>query len=324
MSGRRYRAGRGIWGDAAEATLRIGGTTTVKGTKEEATSLEGHSGRHLAERWGLPYREPHTLSIDPSALEIIDRDEAKRLRVLPLEVGTDGPVFAVAEPSEERFAAVRELAGSNASFVVVAQESLDALLNSKVFSVSNITRRTPLLRRTLGGPTPLVPVPTHETQTDSGPEHEDAPEQHAEQEHAHQQNGHRPEAPESARALDELFSQIASGAGSLRGQVDELTRSLEAAQRELREAKEQLAEANRVAESHNEQLAEANRIADSRSEQLTEANRLAAAHNEVVEGLRAEIETLRAQVTSSAELNSSMTSRLEEVARALMEPRTAE
>jgi Type II secretion system (T2SS), protein E, N-terminal domain len=294
----------------------------VKGTKEDATSLEGHSGRSLAERWGLPYREPHTLSIDPSALEIIDREEAKRLRVLPLELGTDGPVFAVAEPSEERFASVRELAGDNATFVVVAQESLDALLNSKVFSVSSITRRTPLLRgRTLGGPPPLVTVARDETEG-SGGEHFDAGEQRTEErtdeehrrdeQHGHEQNGngHRSETPESSRALEELFSQIQTGAGSLRGQVDELKESLEAAQRELREANEQLAEAHRVAEGHNE-------VVDGLR---AEIDGLRAE----TDGLKAESEKLRAEVANSADLNASMTSRLEEVARALMEPRAAE
>ncbi len=145
----------------------------MKGTKQDASSLDGQSGRHLAERWDLPYREAHTLSIDPAALEIIDREESRRLRVLPVEFGPDGPIFAVAEPSEERFAAVRELAGDNASFVVVARETLDALLNSKVFSVPTAPRRPSLFRRPPVGAAPSPdappPVPAEAGPTDEQP-----------------------------------------------------------------------------------------------------------------------------------------------------------
>jgi methyl-accepting chemotaxis protein len=96
----------------------------------------------------------------------------------------------------------------------------------------------------------------------------------------------------STEALDALLNQIAAGTGNLRAQVDELTESLETTQRELREANEQLAEATRVKEEHDE----------------------------LVAGMRAEVEHLRAELERSNAMNSSMTSRLEEVARALSVP----
>ncbi len=141
-------------GTPQELERTIGGPTAVKGIKDDASAVEGQSARTLAERWGLQYREAHTLSIDPTALEIVDRDESRRLRVLPLEVGPDGPVFAVSEPSEERFAEVREIAGDNATFVLVERETLDALLNSKVFSVPNNSRRPSLFRGRTDSETP--------------------------------------------------------------------------------------------------------------------------------------------------------------------------
>lgn len=274
---------------------RTGARPAVKGMKEEASSVEGQSVRHLAERWGLPYREAHTLSIDPAALEIVDREESRRLRVLPLEVGSDGPVFAVAEPSEERFAEVREIAGDNATFVLVAIETLDALLNSKVFSAPHAIRRPTLFRPRVeddageghhGEPSPEG--------GDSAPG--DAPADAPHDEHLEADASHATptveQTTESTEALESLFSQIASGAGSLRAQVTELNQSLEAAQHELRQANEQLAEAYRVAEGHNEALAE----------------------------LRGEIQTLQEQLAGSTAMNQSMTTRLEEVARALMVP----
>lgn len=332
----------------------MGAGAIVKGTKQDASSLEGHSGKLVAERWGLTYREAHTLSIDPAALEIVDREESRRLRVLPLEFGPDGPVFAVAEPSEERFAAVRDLAGDNASFVVVARETLDALLNSKVFSVPTSARRPALFRsRNDFGTADLeifrVEAETIEAANGNGdaaavegdaveagvtdteppegeaveettasaeehsygeshaghdsPEDSESPEQHGSPEQESHEQGSSEhhehasaEATGSTTALDNLLTQIATGAGSLRAQVDQLTESLEATQRELREANEQLAEANRVAEGHEE----------------------------TVTALRDEIETLRAELTGSTSMNASMTARLEEVARSLMEIPTAE
>ncbi|HEX4518170.1 MAG TPA: hypothetical protein VH063_01185 [Gaiellaceae bacterium] len=271
--------------------------------KEETSAVDGQNVRHLAERWGLPYREAHTLSIDPAALEIVDRDESRRLRVLPLEVGADGPVFAVAEPSEERFAEVREIAGDNATFVLVALETLDALLNSKVFSVPNSIRRPTLFRARTDGAEPASdeaePIaeggePAPEDQPAHEP-HEEPGENQPAHEHGEPSVNHgtmHEQSTESTEALENLFSQIASGAGSLRAQVTELTASLEAAQHELRQANEQLAEAHRVAESHNE----------------------------AVVGLKAEIQTLQEQLAGSTAMNHSMTARLEEVARALMDP----
>ena len=285
----------------------------MKGIKEDTSSVEGQSVRHLAERWGLPYREAHTLSIDPAALEIVDREESRRLRVLPLEIGGDGPVFAVAEPSEERFSDVREIAGDNATFVLVAQETLDALLNSKVFSVPNTVRRPSLFR----GRTDLPPGEPTQSESSDPDARGDAPsadatpaqgdEERANDEHSNESHENHQEtevsettqkppsfegSAESAEALENLFSQIASGAGTLRAQVNELAASLEAAQHELRQAKQELAEAHKLAESHGE----------------------------VVDGLEAEIRTLKDQLAGSTAVNNTMTARLEEVARALMDP----
>jgi hypothetical protein len=278
--------------------------------KQETSPLEGQSGRFLAERWGLPYREANTLSIDPAALELLDREESRRLRVLPLEIGEDGPVFAVAEPSEERFAAVRDLAGGNASFVIVAKDTLDALLNSKVFSVSGGGRRAGLFR-TEPHDTPHNGYPesdehrqeeahadVHAADADPRPEDHahDAPvhDEHAHVQHSFENGGtmSSTQTNGSTEALDQLLNQIAAGTGTLRAQVVSLTESLETAQRELREANEQLAEATRVSEGHDE----------------------------LVNGLRTEIESLRAELERSTALNASMTARLEDVVRALTNP----
>lgn len=305
----------------------------MKGIKDDASTVEGQSARTLAERWGLQYREAHTLSIDPTALEIVDRDESRRLRVLPLEVGPDGPVFAVSEPSEERFAEVREIAGDNATFVLVERETLDALLNSKVFSVPNNSRRPSLFRGKTDGETPEPTASAPDIASDSAEETADDPTLH-EVPSQNEEEGETPASPEAAdavdpgshgstessEALDTLFSQIASGAGSLRAQVNELNESLEAAQRELRHSNEQLAEAHKNAEAHHEIVAALNAEIEVVQEQLDAAKASNDAHDEVVAELTTEIDSLREQLSSSTAVNDSMTARLEEVARALMDP----
>ena len=55
-------------------------------------------------------------------------------------------------------------------------------------------------------------------------------------------------------------------------------------------------------------------------EQLDAAKASNDAHDEVVAGLTTEIDSLREQLASSTAVNDSMTARLEEVARALMDP----
>jgi hypothetical protein len=99
--------------------------------------------RLLATQWELEYRETHTLSLDPGVLGILDAAEALRLEALPLKIEAGRPIFAVAEPSHERFAAVRTAVGENASFVVVSMEALQALLGSKVFNPAGPERPRP-------------------------------------------------------------------------------------------------------------------------------------------------------------------------------------
>ena len=108
----------------------------MESVKHTGSPPEANPGKVVADRWGLRYLEADDLSIDPTAFETVNRDESRRLGVLQLEIGPDGPVFAVVKPSEERFAAVRALAGDNAAFVVVSQATLDAALKGKALGVA--------------------------------------------------------------------------------------------------------------------------------------------------------------------------------------------
>lgn len=90
--------------------------------------------RDLAEKWQLEYREAHAVSVDPRALSLLDGADCRRLRAVPLSAVAGVPLVAVAAPSEERFAAVRELTGERTRFVLIAERTLDGLLSSRIFA----------------------------------------------------------------------------------------------------------------------------------------------------------------------------------------------
>jgi polyhydroxyalkanoate synthesis regulator phasin len=261
----------------------------------------------VAERWGLEYREAHTLSIDPNVLSIIDGAESRRLQVLPLEIGPDGPIFAVADPNEERFAAVRSLAGANVTFVIVAQDTLDALLSSKVFSVDGNGggRSRPSLFRQRS-PEPPAPASREPEPADSGAGDDPTPIR----ETATAESGvpgslialEGDETGATSDMVDSLLDQLTAGTGSLKSQVDDLTAALNASQEQLRAAQEELRSA---------------------LEEVAQTQTTLAAHNETVDGLEREIVRLSAELTASRSLNDAMTARLRDLVQALGAPAPA-
>ena len=94
------------------------------------------TGRALAAQWSLEYVEPYAISVDPRALSLLLRSECKRLRAVPLSATGRGAVVAVADPSDERFEALRALAGEQTRFVVISERTLDALLSSRMLAES--------------------------------------------------------------------------------------------------------------------------------------------------------------------------------------------
>jgi Type II secretion system (T2SS), protein E, N-terminal domain len=91
----------------------------------------------LAEERQLEFRARHQLTIDAQAHTLLDPKYAREMRAVPLGMEGGQPVVAVADPSEKRLAAIRELVTGDTKFVLVAPESLDALLKSRIFSESD-------------------------------------------------------------------------------------------------------------------------------------------------------------------------------------------
>ena len=95
---------------------------------------EDHIAKLLAEQWQLGYVERASIWFDADALARMSRDQAQRLEALPTRVQDGHVVVAVAEPTEQRLAALREVIGEDTVVVVVPKSALDAGLKSELLA----------------------------------------------------------------------------------------------------------------------------------------------------------------------------------------------
>ena len=86
----------------------------------------------LAEQWGLAAVDASALAVDPLAVARLEPAKGVELGGFPVWFDTHGIVVAIAEPSEERMSAFRELLG-NATFVVVSRSVFRELAESRLF-----------------------------------------------------------------------------------------------------------------------------------------------------------------------------------------------
>ena len=103
----------------------------------------------LAEQWSLSYVDRASIFFDPGALASLSREDAQQLEAMPTRVQDGRIVVAVAEPTEQRIQALREVIGEDTVMVVVPRAALDAALSSEL-----LTSRTPPSEREA-----LVPQP---------------------------------------------------------------------------------------------------------------------------------------------------------------------
>jgi hypothetical protein len=93
-------------------------------------ATEDDVARLLAEQWALDYVERSSIWFDANALARLSREDAQRLEALPTRVEDGRVVVAVAEPTEQRLGALRELLGEETVMIVVPKSALDAGLRS--------------------------------------------------------------------------------------------------------------------------------------------------------------------------------------------------
>src|SRR5438132_3739233 len=99
-------------------------------------ATEDDVARLLAEQWSLDYVDRSSIWFDANALARLSREDAQRLEALPTRVDGGRVVVAVAEPTEQRLAALRELIGEETVMIVVPKSALDAGLRSDLLRSS--------------------------------------------------------------------------------------------------------------------------------------------------------------------------------------------
>lgn len=88
----------------------------------------------LAEQWQLGFVDRASIWFDGHALDRITREDAQRLEALPTSVQGGRVVVAVAEPTQQRLTALKEIMGDDAVIVVVPKSALDAGLRSDLLT----------------------------------------------------------------------------------------------------------------------------------------------------------------------------------------------
>lgn len=213
-------------------------TATIPPTAESAEAVA--KAQALAAENQLEFRERHALTIDAQAHTLLDPKYAREMRAIPLGVENGRPVVAVADPSERRLSAIRKLVGGETKFVLVAPESLDALLKSRIFSENHDGREHAPHSENGNGNNGLR---SEAPAAQESPAEEEAPAETVEP---------QPEAPASlpqlpdidAASVTQLAEQLAAAAQTLlalQAQVQGIAAQFEQTRQQLREQKEQLA-----------------------------------------------------------------------------------
>jgi len=124
--------------------------------------------RLLAQQWGLDYVERSSIWFDADALARLSLEDAQRLEALPTRVEDGRVVVAVAEPTEQRLAALRHVIGEDTVVVVVPKTALDAGLRSDLLAsrpsaaeptFDELAQPQPIEDGPLWPPPPLPPQP---------------------------------------------------------------------------------------------------------------------------------------------------------------------
>jgi hypothetical protein len=82
----------------------------------------------IARQWDLSFVALSMIRVDEQARSLLSRDEAAHLGACPVGFDENRPLVAIADPSEVRFAAVRERLGATCAFLVTTQSALARLI----------------------------------------------------------------------------------------------------------------------------------------------------------------------------------------------------
>jgi Type II secretion system (T2SS), protein E, N-terminal domain len=113
---------RSALAEGMDSGERLGEVVLRRGWLDEAGLA-----RVLAEQWDLPFLEDASLAVDPAAFRLIATEDARRVGAVAVGFDEGRPLVALSEPSAERFADARSLAGNEVTFAVVTTGTLERL-----------------------------------------------------------------------------------------------------------------------------------------------------------------------------------------------------
>lgn len=221
--------------------------------------------RLLAEQWGLEYVDRSSIWFDANALARLSREDAQRLEALPTRVEGGHVVVAVAEPTEGRLEALRDLIGEETVMIVVPKSALDAGLRSDLLR-SSARSSQPAQAEAPADDTPddtpelepaadAEPEPEHEDEPDTEPDPDLEEVTLAQVTHLHVQ---RPEADIDTMTDNDAVALLADEAQAVAERLAAQAAAVRAQQHELRERSEQyearIEELERALEERHEQL----------------------------------------------------------------------
>jgi hypothetical protein len=120
-----------------ETALQVGSQTGERLGEvvvRQGLASEEDIARLLAEQWDLSYVDRASIWFDANALARLSREDAQRLEAMPTRVEDGRVVVAVAEPTEQRLAALREVIGEDTVVVVVPKTALTAGIHSQLLA----------------------------------------------------------------------------------------------------------------------------------------------------------------------------------------------
>jgi MshEN domain len=85
----------------------------------------------VARQWDLSFVALSMITVDDSARALLSREVCERLGACPVSFDDGIPVLALADPNEDRFAAVREALGTPCSFFVTTGSALAGLIDQQ-------------------------------------------------------------------------------------------------------------------------------------------------------------------------------------------------
>jgi MshEN domain len=109
--------------EGKETGERLGEVVVRRGWINEAGLAE-----LLARQWDLTFVALSMITVEEAARTLISRDAALRLGACPIGFKDGAPLVTVADPNEERFAAVRERLG-DCAFIVTTPSALSWLID---------------------------------------------------------------------------------------------------------------------------------------------------------------------------------------------------